>query len=155
MLSNGLVNGLAVHRCFINQAWLDIDIRAIQWCESCIACVSPRVRPGMQTSASCLRFQTTRLEIGNGGENGDAGAGAVASGGADAGTGAGVAEAAAGAAAGVAVAAGGDWMYTYSGVLVGAVEISFSRGWCHVTSHECMTILVSASITLNQSLPWL
>ena len=155
MRSDDLVNGLAVPRCFINQAWSDIDVRVMLWCESCMACVSPCVRPGMQTSASCLRSRTTRLEIGDGGENGDAGAGAEASGGADAGTGAGVAEAGGGVAAGVAVAAGGDWMYTYSGVSVGAVEINVSRGWCHVTLRECTTIHVSASTTLNRSLTWL
>ena len=155
MLSDGLINSLAVPRCFINQAWSDIDIRVMLWCESCMVCVSPCVRPGMQTSASCPRSRTTRLEIGDRGENGVAGAGAEASGRADAGTGAGVAEAGGGAVAGVAVAAGGDWMYTYSGVSVEAVKISFSRGWCHLTSHECTTILVSASKSLNQSLPWL
>ena len=73
----------------------------------------------------------------------------MASGGADTSTRAAVARAGAGAGAGaavgVAVGSGGGWMYTYSGVSFGAVEINGSRGWCHVTSRECMTIPVSAS----------
>ena len=63
------------------------------------------------------------------------------------------------------VAAGVGWMYTYSGVSApdgdwgtpgptsGAGEISDSRGWCHVTSRECTTLPISASIILKQSLP--
>ena len=141
--------------CFTNQAWSDIDIRAMLWCEFCIMYVSLRMRSGMQTSASCPLSRTTRLEIGDGGENDDADPGAEATWGADAGTGAVVAEAGAGSATGVAAVAGSGWAYTSSVGSVGAMEISVSRGWCHVTSRECTTILVSASITLNQSLPWL
>ena len=155
MRSDDLVNGLAVPRCFINQAWSDIDIRAMLRCESCVICVSPRVRRDMRASTSCPRSRTTQLGIGDGRGSNDAGADAVASGGADAGTGAGVAEAGVGVAMVVAVAAGGGWMYMYSGVSVGAVEISLSRDWCHVTSHECTIILVSVSMAINQSLPWL
>ena len=70
--------------------------------------VSPRVRPGMRTSASCSSFRTARSWIGTGGFNGGAGADAVTSGGADPGTGVAVA----GALAGVAVATGGGWVYT-------------------------------------------
>ena len=67
----------------------------------------------------------------------------------------------------MAVAANVGWMYTYSGVsapddergtpdpTVGAVEISGSRGWGYVTSRECTTLPVFASMILKQSLPWL
>ena len=123
------------------------------WWELLIARVSPRVRPGIRTSASCPSSRTRRSGIYVGG--GGSGAGVAM---ADAGT---------NAAAGVAVAAGVGWMFTQSGVsapdddlgtpdpTVGAGEIIGSRGWCHVTSRECTTLPVSVSIILKQSLPWL
>ena len=89
----------------------------------------------------------------------------MTSGGADAGTCAAVAESGAGAAVGVAVATGGDSMYTLSGIstkedgfdtpdpTVGVGEICGFRGSCHMTSGECTTLPVSASIILKQSLP--
>ena len=82
---------------------------------------------------------------------------------ADAGTGVAVVAAA----AAVAVAADVGWMITYSGAsapddewgtpdpTVEAGEISGFRGWCHVTSRECTTHPVSASLILRQSLLWL
>ena len=72
-----------------NAAW---DIRLMLWGESLIARVSPRVRPGIRRSASCVSSQTTRSGTEAGG--GCSGAGAAL---ADAGT---------GAAVGVAVAVG-------------------------------------------------
>ena len=66
-----------------------------------------------------------------------------------------------GAAADETVGTGVGWMYTSSGVsapdddwgtpdqTVGAGEISGSRGWCQVTSRECTTLPVSASIILK------
>ena len=74
---------------------------------------------------------------------------------ADAGTGAAVVAAA----AGVTEAADVGWMNTYSGAsapddewgtpdpTVEAGEISDSRDWCHITSRECTTHPVSASLS--------
>ena len=64
------------------------------YCESLIASVSPRLRPGTRTFASCLNSRATRSGV-------DAG-------GVDSGVGAAVA----GAAVGVEVATGVGWMYT-------------------------------------------
>ena len=78
-----------------NAAW---DIRPMLWWESLVARVSPRVRPGIRTSASCLRSQTTQSGI-DAGEFGS-------------GVGSAMADADTGPAAGVAVVAGVGWMYT-------------------------------------------
>ena len=74
------------------------------WCESFIARVSPRLRPGMRTPASCPISRTTRSGIDAGRFESGAGASAVT---ADAGTGAAVARTV----AGVVVAEDVGWIY--------------------------------------------
>ena len=148
-LVKSLAGGQSLRQCGIGH-------QTMLWWESLIARVSPRVRPGIRTPASCPSHRTPRSGIGAGGFGSCAGAAM-----ADAGTGVAVA----GAAEGVAVAADVDWMYTYPGVsslddewgtfdpTVGAREIGDSRGWCHISSRECTTLPVSASMILKQSLP--
>ena len=59
-------NALRVAIPCTNAAW---DIRPMLWGDSLIARVSPRVRPGIRTSASCPSLRTTRsgIEAGGGG----------------------------------------------------------------------------------------
>ena len=61
---NVLSNTSRVANPCANAAW---DIRPMLWGESLIARVSPRVRPGIRTSASCPSSRTTRSEIEAGG----------------------------------------------------------------------------------------
>ena len=125
---NASSNASRVANPCTNAAW---DIRPMLWWASLIVRVSPRVQPGIRTSALCRSSQTTRSGIDAGGFG--SGAGAVM---ADAGTGVAVA----GAAADVAVAADIGWMCTYSGCsapddewgtpdpTIGAGKISGSHG---------------------------
>ena len=60
ILSDGLINSLAICQLGRQPSMVDIDIRPMLWCESCVARVSPRVHLGIRTSASCPSFGTMR-----------------------------------------------------------------------------------------------
>ena len=60
ILLDELINSLAVCQFGCQPSMVDIDIRPMLWCESCVARVSPRVHLGMRTSTSCPSFGTMR-----------------------------------------------------------------------------------------------